>query len=989
MDFLFIAGGIYVKFTIGDTYHGFKLQSEEFINEIGSTARVFYHTKSGARLLHLENSDDNKMFSVTFRTTPQDDTGVAHILEHSVLCGSKKYKTKDPFGDMDKSSLKTFLNAMTCTDNTTYPVASRNHKDFMNLMNVYLDAVFYPRIYENHEILRQEGWRYEVDETTGKLGYKGVVHSEMQGALSSPEEVICSEIYKSLFPNTTYAFVSGGAPAAIPELTQEKFEEFHSKFYHPSNSYIILSGDMDIDNCLTLINDDYLADFDKIEVPSSIEMVPAFEKMNTLKGKYSLSEEDDDKDKTFMALTYVFGETKDPMEYLTTKILYNMIVESSASPVKKALLDAGIGECMLAIDDMNMDPTRQLMFPMAVKNTEASKADEFRKVIVNAFKAMAENGIDRDLIEASINSVEFELREADPWRSANRGIRFRSLAIDGWLYDGNPLAHLKYEKNLETIKAGVGNGYFEEYIRTHILENNYCSLVVLEPEKGLADKADKVIEEKLEKYRKSLSADEIQALKDRNEKLRQAQMRKDTKEEKMTIPRIKIEDIDKDVDRIPQKLDEKDGIKILCHEMDTNKIAYVDLYFNTEGAAAEDIPYLALLSDVLGEIDTDNTSYTKLITDINKYTGGISFSNKVYLKDNEPDKFYPEFVLKSKAMASQIPQLTGLIGEIISSTSFNNTKRLREIIKEIKSRLQMKVINSGDDYGVKEIFGQLSLSGAYEEKISGRNYYKFICSIDKNFDRDYKEIAERLHEVYSNIISKNNLLVSIVGDNEIIGAVEDNITKVTEGLSNSENMNQNKIDLSEKKSEGIITASNVQYVVKGFNFVQQGYKYSGKMRVLQNIIENEYLYPRVRLQGGAYGCYTEWCRNGNLAAFSYRDPNLTRTIDIYKALPEFIRTMNIDKDDMVNFIIGTIGRTYRPLTPDRKGEKAVENYITGRTVEDELREKKEILDTTMEELKIYVDLFEKGIVEHGFCVVGNEKNILDNKKIFDTTEYML
>ncbi|HCQ88553.1 MAG TPA: hypothetical protein DIU45_00820 [Clostridium sp.] len=517
-----------MQFKINEMHHGFKLLEQEKIDEIQSVARVFEHIKSGARLLHLENEDDNKLFSIGFRTTPTDSTGVAHILEHSVLCGSRKFKTKDPFSDMLKSSLKTFLDAMTYTDKTIYPVSSRNHKDFMNLMDVYLDAALYPRIYENHEILRQEGWRYEVDPKTNKLSYKGVVYSEMQGALSSPEEVICSDIYSSLFPNTTYAFVSGGDPEEIPNLNQEDFEKFHSKFYHPSNSYIFLYGDQNLEQCLKFINDEYLQGFDRIEIPSYIENVEAFKSMVEKTSQYSISEDEEEKNKAFLALSFAFEETSDAKAYLTNEILYNMLIESSASPIKEALLKAGIGECIITIDEMNMDPTKQMLFPIVVKNADSSMKDKFKEIVLSTLKELVKNGIDENQLQAAINTVEFNLREADPWRIANKGIQYNEKVLNSWIYDGNPLAHLKYEKNLNDIKEAIKDRYFENFIEKNMVKNSHCSLVVLNPKKGLENEKNKALEEKLEKYRIALSEEELQKLIDRNKKLQEAQVKVDT-----------------------------------------------------------------------------------------------------------------------------------------------------------------------------------------------------------------------------------------------------------------------------------------------------------------------------------------------------------------------------------------------------------------------------------------------------------------------------
>lgn len=978
-----------MQFKINEMYHGFKLLEQEKIDEIQSVARVFEHVKTGARLLHLENEDDNKLFSIGFRTTPTDSTGVAHILEHSVLCGSRKFKTKDPFGDIAKSSLNTFLNAMTYTDKTIYPVSSRNHKDFMNLMDVYLDAVLHPRIYENHEILRQEGWRYEVDPKTNKLSYKGVVYSEMQGALSSPEQVICSDIYSSLFPNTTYAFVSGGDPEEIPNLTQEDFEKFHSKFYHPSNSYIFLYGDQNLEQCLKFINDEYLQEFNRIEIPSHIENVEAFKSMVEKASQYSISEDEEEKNKAFLALSFAFEETSSAKAYLTNEILYNMLIESSASPIKEALLKAGIGECIITIDEMNMDPTKQMLFPIVVKNADSSMKDKFKEIVLRTLKELVKNGIDENQLQAAINTVEFNLREADPWRIANKGIQYNEKVLNSWIYDGNPLAHLKYEKSLNDIKEAIKDRYFENFIEKNMVKNSHCSLVVLNPKKGLENEKNKALEEKLEKYRVSLSEEDLQKLIDRNKKLQETQVKVDTEEEKKTIPKLPMEEIDKKAEQIPQEVIKEQGITILKHHINTNKIAYINLLFDGKIIEEEYIPYLGLLGDILGELDTERKTYSELITEVYKNTGGITFKNEIYTEKNNDRVYHPKFTIKSKVISDNIPKLLELINEIITTTKFDDMNRIKQVIQEIKSKLQMRIINAGHEIAMNKAFSKFSYAQEYKNRINGASYYEFICNLEKNFEDNSDEIKSNLIKVYETIFNKNNLIVSIVGEeaesqklfssiNIILHNIKDSICEVP------------KFECKQTKDvEGLITASNVQYVVKGFNFAKFDYKYSGKMKVLQNILESEYLYPRVRLQGGAYGCYIDMSNDGNLAFFSYRDPNLTRTIDVYNETYKFLENVDFAKEDMENFIIGTVGRVYRPLTPDKKGEKAVGDYICNITYEDVQRERDEILNTTIEDIKSYAKMIKSGMDEHYCCVVGNEGKIKENEAIFNKISKLL
>ena len=978
-----------MEFKINEMYYGFKLLEESKIDEIQSVARIFEHIKSGARLIHLENSDDNKLFSIGFRTTPTDSTGIAHILEHSVLCGSRKFKSKDPFGEIEKSSLNTFLNAMTYTDKTIYPVSSRNHKDYMNLMNVYLDAVLHPNIYKNHEILRQEGWRHEIDPATNKLICKGVVYSEMQGALSSPEQVIASNIYSSLFPNTTYAFVSGGVPEVIPDLTQENFEKFHSTFYHPTNSYIFLYGDQDLHKCLEFINHEYLMEFDRIEIPSHIEDVEAFESMVEETSEYSISEEEDEKNKTFLALSFACENTSNAKEYLTMKILYNMFIESSASPIKAALLKEGIGECILTIDDMNMDPTKQDMFVVAVKNTEESKKDQFKKVVFDTLKSLVKNGIDKNLLEASINSVEFGLREADPWRIANKGIQYNGWVLNSWIYDGDPLAHLKYEENLTNIKTSINNNYFESFIERYMLENSHCSLVVLNPKKGLEETKTKVLEEKLQSYKASLSETALQELTARNEKLKEAQVSVDSQEAKESVPKLPIGEVGKKAEKIPQVVVKEQGVTILKHDIHTNKIAYINLLFDASVIEEKYTPYIGLLGNILGELDTEKRAYSELITEIHKNTGGITFENEIYTEKDNVEAYHPKFIIKSKVISENIPALLQLINEIITSTKFDDVSRIKQVIQEIKSKLQMKIINAGHTVAITRAFSKFSYANKYRDMTSGALYYEFICNLEKNFEENIDEFKKNLIKVYETIFNKNNLLVSVVGAESESENLVSNINIILDNLKADKFETTNLDWQPSKEIEGLITASNVQFVAKGFNFAKLGYKYSGKMRVMEKILVSEYLYTRVRLQGGAYGCIMDINKDGNLAFVSYRDPNLTQTVSTYNEAYKFLESVDFTEKDMENFIIGTVGKVYKPLTPDKKGEKAVGNYICNVSYTDTQTELDELLSTTVEDIKSYANMLKMGMDQNYCCVVGNEGKIKENKDMFDRISMLL
>lgn len=972
-------------FKLNNVYHGFKLTEERKVNEIDSLARVFEHVKSGARLLHLENRDDNKVFSIAFRTTPHDSTGVPHIIEHTVLCGSKKFRTKDVFTDMAKSSLKTFINAMTYPDKTVYPVSSRNQKDFFNLMEVYLDAVFYPNIYENHELLRQEGWRYEVDEETGKLIYKGIVYSEMKGALSSPEGLLDRSVLGSLFPNTTYDVNSGGDPMYIPDLTQEAFENFHRNFYHPSNSYIYLYGDQDLDACLKLINEDYLNNFERINVNSQIEDTKEFEEMAVKIEEYPISEDEDESNKTFMALNFACDESKNGEAYLAMDIVKKMLVESDASPIKKALLAEGLNPQ----DNWDLGYVKNTMFSLAINSTNVEEKGKFTNIVFDVLKDIVTKGLDRKIIEAAINSLEFKLREADPWQMANKGMTYSLSALESWIYDGDPLTHLNYEGNLNKIKIEVENNYFEKFIEEKLINNKHCSLVILKPKKGLGEERAKEVEKRLEQYKATLTEADIVALKERNKSLKENQMKENTPEQIATLPKISLKEVSREVEMISQKVIEKDGVKLLSHNLNTNKVAYISLLFDANTIEEKYIPYLALLRDMLGKVDTVNKSYGDLNIDILRKTGGIDFDTVVYSDIKTLERYYSKFIIKSKVVSDNVKDLFDLINEIIVLTKFDNINRIKEVVQEIKSALRRYVINAGQRLGMARAASYYSKANKYTDMLKGVEYYKFICDIEKNFEEKATEIQESLKMVYKTIFNKNNLIVSYTGEETYIDNITSNLNSVLNGL------NEDKLEIKDisfnpsKDIESVITQSNVQYVVKSFNFNKFGIDYSGKMRVLQNILDSEYLYTRVRLQGGAYGCYMALNNDGTIDLYSYRDPNLVETIKTYNEADIFIKDINYSVDDMEKFIIGAVGQLDRPLSPQGKGDRAVRNYICGISNEDMQREKDELLSTTLEDVKAFADMIKKGMEENYCCVVGNEIKINENKEIFDKITVLL
>ncbi|MDF2840463.1 MAG: peptidase [Clostridia bacterium] len=961
-------------------YHGFTLLQEKQITEINSLARVFEHEKSGAKLLQLENDDDNKVFSVSFRTPPEDNTGLPHILEHSVLCGSRKFPSKEPFVELIKGSLNTFLNAMTFPDKTMYPIASKNEKDFYNLMDVYMDAVFYPNIYKHKEILMQEGWHYELEDKSQEMTYKGVVYNEMKGAFSSPESVLMRKIQDTLFPDTPYGLESGGDPQYITDLTQKQFEEFHSKYYHPSNSYIFLYGDANVLDELKFINDNYLKDFNKIHVDSELPMQKPIGKGKEFEIEYPISEDEEISEKVYMGMNFVVGTAKDPELYLTMEILEHLLIGTSAAPLKKALIEAEIGKDVFGqMDNGILQPT----FSVIVKNTELDKKEAFQKVIEDTLTKLVQEGIDKKLVEASINIKEFQLREAE-FRGYPKGLIYNIKCLDSWLYDGAPFIHLEYEAALEKVKTALTTNYLEDIIAKYLLDNNHSSLLILKPKKGLSEERESKLKNKLAEYKKSLSDKELEHIIEQCNLLKERQNSPDSPEALESIPLLELSDINPKAEKLPLEIKEEKGVKLLTHPVFTNNIGYVQLFFDTTAVKQEQIQYIALLSDILGKISTEEYHYSELSKEININTGDIRFIIQVYGDKNEHQRYYPKLTVKAKALTEKLPRMFELIEEITSNTKLDEKKRLREIIREVKSRIEMRIMNEGHMTSAKRLLSYLSNQAKYIEHLTGVDYYKFLADMDKHFDNKADEVINNLREVYTAVFNKNNLMTSVTCSQEDYPRFLQSYEKYVAVLPESKLEKKSySFDLS-KQNEGLLTQSNVQYVAKGYNFVELGYKYSGTLQVLKSIARYDYLWNNIRVKGGAYGAMAGFERSGNLFFVSYRDPNLGETMKVYDGFEKYLNGFDVDNREMTKYIIGTMSGVDTPLTPSMKGERAAEYYIRNISYEDIQRERDEILKAKKEDIKALANIVGDAMKQNRYCVLGNEAKIKQSKELFDT-----
>lgn len=968
-----------MSFELGKLYHGFKLIEQRDIKEINGVGRLFEHEKSGARLFSLKNDDDNKTFTISFKTPPYDSTGLPHILEHSVLCGSRKFPTKEPFVDLIKGSLNTFLNAFTFADKTMYPLASRNDKDFMNLMDVYLDAVFYPNLHKTKEILMQEGWHYEIENREDPLTYKGVVYNEMKGAFSSAEGVLFRKIQETLFKDTPYVNESGGDPEFIPDLTQEKFTEFHKKYYHPCNSYITLYGDGDLDKQLEFIDREYLKDFDRIDVDSHIDLQEPYAQRVEVEKAYSISADEDENDKTFFSLNFVAGNPENPVDHLGVDILEYLLLETQASPLKNALVEANIGKDVYgSFDTAILQPTLSII----VKNTNKDKKDEFLNIVTDTLQKLVDEGIDKKLIEACVNSTEFKLRENES-SSYPKGIVYAMNCLESWLYGKDPFTFVEYDKLINEIRNRAENGYFEELIKKYLLDNKHSSMLTLVPDKELAGKNEAKLKEKLSNIKKSLSEEELDAIIKDVEVLKKRQNTKDSEEDLKTIPLLDLDDIDKNAEKIDTDICDINDIKLLHTKEFTNKILYLTATFDTSSIEENLVPYLRILSYSLGKLSTEKRNFDQLSNEININTGGVYFTADAYVDVNNEDKYYRKFSMRGKALTSKANDLIELMAEIISSTKFSEFNKIHELIRQLKSRIEMNMIERGHRVAFNRLISYFSPAGSYMENINGIGFYKFISDLEKNFESKKEEIKNNLEQISRIVFNKNNLIISVVGEEEELTALKDNINKILQVLGN-EKLEPKEYNFKvERKNEGILTPANVQYVAKGFNINKIGYSYNGKLSVARTIISLDYLWNKVRVQGGAYGCASLITRGGNAGFASYRDPNLKETLEAYNETSEYLNSFEATDREMTKYIIGTISELDYPLSPSVKGEQALGNYIKGLTQEQIQEERNEVLSTTVNDIKDTGKLFADLMKEDFYCVIGNEDKIKENKDIFN------
>lgn len=957
----------------------YEVLKEEELQDIHSKGWLLRHKKTGARVMLIENSDENKVFNIAFRTPPKNSTGVAHILEHSVLCGSREFPLKDPFVELVKGSLNTFLNAMTYPDKTCYPVASCNDRDFQNLMHVYLDAVFYPNIYKKEEIFRQEGWNYHLEKKEGPLKYNGVVYNEMKGAFSSPDDVLEREIMNSLFPDTTYGCESGGDPVNIPDLSYEEFLDFHRQYYHPSNSFIYLYGNMDMEEKLEFIDSHYLSAFDSLAIDSQIRDQEAFAQVKDIQKNYPVSEDEGEEDNTYLSYNMVVGEAADINLSLAFEVLDYALLSAPGAPLKQALLDAKIGKDIYGSFE---DGIKQTYFSIVAKGANLSQKEEFVKVIRDTLTKIMEEGIDKKAVTAGINYYEFRFREAD-FSSYPKGLMYGLDILSSWLYDDTkPFCEVQLLEGFEFLKKALEEGYFEDLIRKYLLDNTHGAILSLVPEKGLAAKRDKELEEKLENYRKSLSDEELTWMVENTKALEAYQESEEDPETLTCIPMLSREDIKKEITGLTNEEHHVEDSLFLYHDVCTNGIGYADLLFEIHDFDVDTVHYLGLLKSVLGAVDTENYTYGELFNEVNARTGGIAYGIEVFDDAQDTDAFRAMFAVRGKALYPEMDFMFSMIREVLTTSKLDDTKRLYEIIARVRSRAQASLASAGHSTAVLRGASYASPMAAFQDEMAGIGYYQFIEKLEKDFDSCKDEIVKNLRKVMEEVLRPENFCVSYTGERESLDVVKAQAAGIKKVLFNGQKPESVKQAPCIKKNEAFKTSGQVQYVAQNGNFRKKGLEYTGALEILKVILSYDYLWINLRVKGGAYGCMSGFKRNGESFLVSYRDPHLKRTLEVYQGVPDYIRAFEADEREMTKYIIGTISNKDVPRTPQMQGSISKTAYFSNVTEDMLQKERNQILGAQKEDIQKLAALVEAVLSDDQICVVGSETAIEKAEDVF-------
>jgi len=961
---------------------GYELIEEKTLPDVDSVGYLLRHKKTKARVFVMESPDENKVFGIGFRTTPKDNTGTPHIIEHTVLCGSEKYPAKDPFVELAKGSLNTFLNAMTYPDKTIYPVASCNDKDFKNLMSVYMDAVFKPNIYKNRMLFEQEGWHFELEDEEAPLKINGVVYNEMKGAYSSAEDVLAEYVKSALFPDTEYRYDSGGVPENIPDLTYEAFLDFHRKLYHPSNSYIFLYGNADMTERLEWIDKEYLSLYNELSIDSRPAYQYPFTKPVCLKKTYGIAEDEDKEENTYFAWAKVVGDQLDTESRIAYNVLDQILLEVPGAPLKQALIDAGLGNEVYGIfTEDQLQPT----FTVIVKGCDESKKEEVQRVINETLKKIADEGIERKSIYAILNAMEFSQREGDFGRTP-KGLVYFTDVMASWLYDDMAVFdNFDLINHFKSLREKAEIGYFEQMIRFMLIDNPHGAFITLVPEYGYQEKAEELLAGRLAAVKASLGVDEIKKIAEHTKELKKFQETPSPEEDLEKIPLLSVEDVDRNKEDRSNIEEELDGIKVVRHDYNAAGIIYLTVGFDIKGFELADYPYLNFISSLLGNIDTKNYSYKELGEQLRLDTGSFNSAVADYRSEDSED-IRSFFEISTKCFVEKTDEMISLFDEVAFDSLFTDAKRIRELAAESRSGMASMFADRGHTFAGLRCLSYFSKTGCLAELRSGVSYYEFLGDLIEGLDKEPEKVCAKLREIYEKIADRDGMYISITCNKDLYNTFAAKSKALLERIPVSGREKKNWEIVPVAKNEGFKTSAQISFVCRAGDYKAAGddIEYTGALEVLRIWMSYEYLWVNVRVLGGAYGCFGSFGRNGLVRFVSYRDPNVEKTVEVFDNAAAAVENLEISDRDLTKYILGAINERDVPMSSSAKGSDAMAAYLTGRTDEARQKEREQILDVTKEELKECAKVIAAAMKAGYVCAFGNASKIEEDKAVFDT-----
>ena len=954
--------------------HGFNLIKREDIREIHSEGFYYEHERLGVKLVFLKNDDPNRVFAAGFRTTSNNSTGVAHIVEHCVLSGSRKYHTKEPFMDLLKGSLQTFLNAMTFPEKTIYPVASRNEKDFRNLMDTYLDAVFFPKLLEDERIFLQEGWRYEIHSKEEPLTISGVVYNEMKGAMSAPEAVVGQAMLSALFPESFYAYNSGGDPYEIPTLTYEEFKEFYKKHYHPSNGYLFLYGDLDIEYYLEYIDREYLSHFDRRTDISTLPEISKLKAPVDYKDFYNVSEGEGVEDKTFYSFACSFGENGNVFDTLLLSLLDEVLVDSDAALLKNTLLEGGFCEDLYSASESSQKP----MFGLVLKNVKEEKLQEIKGLIRDVLEKIVREGLDLKLLEASLNKIEFNLKEGGA-DFHTKGVIYYIEVMDHWIFGADPISILKTDEPLKLLREKIGTDFFEKIIRERILDNPDAAWVEVAPKEGLTANKDIELQKKLEIFKDSLSEEELLTIIKKADDLKKMQEEPDTPEALSTIPRLALSDVSEEMGVIPYIPYDTSYAPFFHHEAFTSGIAYFKMSTYIADYRLKDLQYASLAASLLGSLDTKYHTYQELSNEVYLSFGDLRFSVSCF--EHMRHKYEMAFFnVSGKVLRENIEKVIPLLKEILSYTKWDNKKRIFELLQMMKSRYETFFIMGGNSYAMTRAKSYVSKTAFLSDMTGGIGFYFFIKELLEKYDDMFDEISHNLSRAALLIGIRSNTMGMITGERKDYYALGSRLVEFLRSNPIREPEANPEIKLAQK-NEGIIINSSVQFVSKAAYLPSLGEEINGVDLFIRFLVGLDYLHNNIRAMGGAYGAGLTVDGNA-IALFSYRDPNLERTIEVFNKMADELERINLSKEELTQNIIGTMNARNPAMTDRVKGEVALFRILSCVSDYTFKNINYEILNVDNEKIRERAWLYRKAMEQNNLTVFGSGEKISSSKELF-------